>query len=141
MMTVLLVGAFWVSLSFLLLNILLYFHSAYVAINDNDEGRRPDYVVDIFKGYTREFTRCIGEIKWPQASDRSKMVDFYRLDATWYVAILTKHIFTSLYLWLSGIIKLNTDWYYDSIRRTFFHEYTLCVRLLSVTTIYLTIHL
>ncbi|KAI9033562.1 hypothetical protein CLU79DRAFT_829947 [Phycomyces nitens] len=52
---------------------------ANVVIAYDDQGKRPDYVVDVYKGYTRQFRSCIGEIKSARATATSQIEDFYRL--------------------------------------------------------------
>ncbi|CAO3593473.1 unnamed protein product [Absidia cylindrospora] len=52
---------------------------ANTSVCDNDEARRPDYMVDIYRGYTREYSSCIGEIKNQRCTMASRIKDFYRL--------------------------------------------------------------
>ncbi|CAO3643205.1 unnamed protein product [Mucor fragilis] len=53
---------------------------ANIAISDNDEKKRPDYTVELYKGYEHYSVSCVGEIKPANASSTSLVEDFYRLN-------------------------------------------------------------
>ncbi len=57
----------------------LFFFSANITISKNNERKQPDYVVDIYQGYERHLTSCVGEINPSDASATSVVNDFYRL--------------------------------------------------------------
>ncbi|ORY98135.1 hypothetical protein BCR43DRAFT_438315 [Syncephalastrum racemosum] len=40
---------------------------------------RPDYMVDVYSKYQRQYTSCLGEVKGDTTSSTSAAFDFYRL--------------------------------------------------------------